>query len=54
MTDAYGRLKPIEHDVVVKYEGETVPEDPRKKIIEIPKKRPAFFAENLLQKENKV
>ena len=54
MTDAYGNLEPIEKDVVIKYKGETVPEDPKKKIIEIPKERPQIFSKNLLEKENVV
>ncbi|XP_003739853.2 39S ribosomal protein L32, mitochondrial [Galendromus occidentalis] len=52
MSKTYGHLKPIEHEVVVVYEGEAKPKDRPEKIIEIPKKRPDFFAKNLLEKEN--
>ncbi|XP_050667694.1 39S ribosomal protein L32, mitochondrial [Leptidea sinapis] len=47
--------KPIENDVIVLYEGENLPEQPKemwqgKRIIEMKKERPQFFCKNLLQK----
>ncbi|CAG4993412.1 unnamed protein product [Parnassius apollo] len=46
---------PIEKDVIVLYEGESVPEMPKefwegKRIIEMKKERPQWFSKNLLQK----
>ncbi|CAB3257739.1 unnamed protein product [Arctia plantaginis] len=48
-------LKPVENDVVVLYQGETLPDQPKefwkgKRIIEMKKERPQFFSKNLLQK----
>lgn len=44
---------PIEQDVVVKYKGEEIrAEDKSKRIIEMPKERPKFFSNNLLEKGN--
>ncbi|XP_072939527.1 large ribosomal subunit protein bL32m [Epargyreus clarus] len=50
-----GYLKPIENDVIVLYEGETLPDEPKefwhgKRIIEMKKERPQWFSKNLLQK----
>ncbi|XP_038220202.1 39S ribosomal protein L32, mitochondrial [Zerene cesonia] len=47
--------KPIENDVIVLYEGENLPDQPKefwegKRIIEMKKERPTFFSKNLLQK----
>ncbi|CAG9133086.1 unnamed protein product [Plutella xylostella] len=46
---------PVEKDVVVLYEGETTPDQPKefwngKRIIEMKKERPKWFSKNLLQK----
>ncbi|CAH0605403.1 unnamed protein product [Chrysodeixis includens] len=48
-------LKPIENDVVVLYEGEQLPDEPKefwngKRIIEMKKERPQWFSKNLLQR----
>ncbi|XP_049870463.1 39S ribosomal protein L32, mitochondrial [Pectinophora gossypiella] len=48
-------LEPIEKDVVVLYEGENLPDEPKefwqgKRIIEMKKERPQWFSKNLLQK----
>ncbi|CAF4767322.1 unnamed protein product [Pieris macdunnoughi] len=47
--------KPIENDVIVLYDGENLPDQPKefwqgKRIIEMKKERPQFFSKNLLQK----
>lgn len=49
------KIDPVEHDVVVLYKGETVPNEPKeywkgKRIIEMEKERPSWFSKNLLQK----
>ncbi|CAH0702924.1 unnamed protein product [Spodoptera exigua] len=48
-------INPIEHDVVVLYKGETLPDQPKefwkgKRIIEMKKERPQWFSKNLLEK----
>ncbi|CAK1546147.1 unnamed protein product [Leptosia nina] len=47
--------KPIENEVIVLYDGENLPDQPKefwqgKRIIEMKKERPQFFSKNLLQK----
>lgn len=48
------KLNPIEHDVVVLYEGEKEKKDEEfwngRRIVELEKPRPSFFSKNLLQK----
>ncbi|XP_075971757.1 mitochondrial ribosomal protein L32 [Anticarsia gemmatalis] len=48
-------INPVEQDVVVLYQGETLPDQPKefwkgKRIIEMKKERPQWFSKNLLQK----
>ncbi|CAH2105590.1 unnamed protein product [Euphydryas editha] len=50
-----GNNKPIENDVIVLYDGENLPDEPKefwqgKRIIEMKKERPQWFSKNLLQK----
>ncbi|XP_023950524.2 39S ribosomal protein L32, mitochondrial [Bicyclus anynana] len=50
-----GNQKPIENDVIVLYNGESLPDQPKefwrgKRIIEMKKDRPQWFSKNLLEK----